>query len=163
MESLEAAEDTMRLIPSAANPAASTATISAQSVVESPTVSLIHVAALVIFCSLSVVICYADRANIADAILPMSEEYGWGKGITGIVLSSFFVGYASTQACAAVVKRMAVRTSRRLICACADGRGLAGGSFRRKESAGSGCDYLVLFPPPIHIPSFSPLRIIPAP
>jgi hypothetical protein len=62
-----------------------------------PAASIAHIAALVALCTLSVVICYADRANIADAIIPMSEEYGWSKGVNGIVLSSFFIGYASTQ------------------------------------------------------------------
>jgi ACS family sodium-dependent inorganic phosphate cotransporter len=48
-------------------------------------------------CALSVVICYADRSNISTAILPMSEAFGWDKGFQGVVLSSFFLGYALTQ------------------------------------------------------------------
>jgi hypothetical protein len=98
-ESDSAAENYALLVPAESNGFDSASSAEIQDPAESQTVSLSHVIALVMFCSLSVVICYADRANIADAILPMSEEYGWGKGINGIVLSSFFVGYASTQAC----------------------------------------------------------------
>jgi ACS family sodium-dependent inorganic phosphate cotransporter len=48
-------------------------------------------------CALAIGICYADRANIADAIIPMSEEMGWSRGVQGAILSSFFLGYGSTQ------------------------------------------------------------------
>lgn len=48
-------------------------------------------------CAISVVICYADRSNISTAILPMATEFGWDKAFQGIVLSSFFLGYALTQ------------------------------------------------------------------
>eukprot|EP00960_Hanusia_phi_P036420 752303-Hanusia_phi.AAC.7 len=51
----------------------------------------------VVLASLAISICYADRANIADAILPMSAELGFARSVEGIVLSSFFIGYASTQ------------------------------------------------------------------
>ncbi|EKX38160.1 hypothetical protein GUITHDRAFT_158528 [Guillardia theta CCMP2712] len=51
----------------------------------------------VVLTSLAISICYADRANIADAILPMSAELGFARSVEGIVLSSFFIGYASTQ------------------------------------------------------------------
>ena len=59
--------------------------------------SNLMVAALVAICSVAVVICYADRSNIADAIIPMEQEFGWGRSSVGVVLSSFFIGYASTQ------------------------------------------------------------------
>eukprot|EP00200_Dunaliella_tertiolecta_P010630 CAMPEP_0202374722 /NCGR_PEP_ID=MMETSP1127-20130417/5492_1 /ASSEMBLY_ACC=CAM_ASM_000462 /TAXON_ID=3047 /ORGANISM="Dunaliella tertiolecta, Strain CCMP1320" /LENGTH=767 /DNA_ID=CAMNT_0048971947 /DNA_START=858 /DNA_END=3162 /DNA_ORIENTATION=+ len=52
---------------------------------------------LVALCALSVVICYADRSNMSTAILPMAEQFGWEKAYQGIVLSSFFTGYALTQ------------------------------------------------------------------
>ncbi len=52
---------------------------------------------LVGLCALSVVICYADRSNISTAILPMAESFGWDKTFQGLILSSFFLGYAVTQ------------------------------------------------------------------
>lgn len=81
---------------------------------------------LVGMCAISVVICYADRSNISTAILPMAESFGWDKvrlsirtrpptvvgdiltqcpptpphllqAFQGVVLSSFFLGYALTQ------------------------------------------------------------------
>lgn len=52
---------------------------------------------LVGLCSLAVVICYADRSNISTAILPMAADFGWDKAFQGVVLSSFFGGYALTQ------------------------------------------------------------------
>lgn len=47
--------------------------------------------------AVSVVICYADRSNISTAIIPMAEQYGWGKDAQGVVLSAFFLGYLLTQ------------------------------------------------------------------
>jgi hypothetical protein len=47
--------------------------------------------------TISVVICYADRSNISTAILPMASHFGWDKAFQGLVLSSFFAGYATTQ------------------------------------------------------------------
>ncbi|KAG2491886.1 hypothetical protein HYH03_009838 [Edaphochlamys debaryana] len=52
---------------------------------------------LVALCTLSIVICYADRSNISTAILPMAQQFGWDKAYQGIVLSMFFGGYATTQ------------------------------------------------------------------
>jgi len=42
-------------------------------------------------------VCYADRTNISLAIMPISEQYGYSDSVKGIVLASFFVGYAATQ------------------------------------------------------------------
>jgi len=47
--------------------------------------------------SASVALCYADRANLSTAILPMAEQYGWDSAFKGVVLSAFFAGYAATQ------------------------------------------------------------------
>eukprot|EP01051_Picozoa_sp_SAG22_P015555 SAG22_NODE_2049_length_3084_cov_3.086767_1_plen_273_part_00 len=43
------------------------------------------------------VVCYADRTNLSLALVPMSTELGYSEETTGVVLSSFFVGYAGTQ------------------------------------------------------------------
>jgi hypothetical protein len=45
----------------------------------------------------AILISYADRANLATCILPMAQELGWNLGQQGLVLSSFFGGYAVTQ------------------------------------------------------------------
>ena len=52
---------------------------------------------LVGLCATAIAICYADRANIADAIIPMSQDMGVGSSVQGLVLSSFFTGYGATQ------------------------------------------------------------------
>ncbi len=52
---------------------------------------------MVALATASVVICYADRSNISTAILPMAEHFHWDKAFQGLVLSSFFAGYAATQ------------------------------------------------------------------
>ncbi|KAI8469007.1 MAG: major facilitator superfamily transporter [Monoraphidium minutum] len=44
-----------------------------------------------------IVICYADRSNMSTAIIPMAQELGWDKAYQGVVLSAFFLGYATTQ------------------------------------------------------------------
>eukprot|EP00793_Prasinoderma_coloniale_P001496 PRCOL_00003300-RA len=38
-----------------------------------------------------------DRVNLSIAMLPMSEEFGWGPSTKGLVQSSFFWGYLLTQ------------------------------------------------------------------
>ena len=48
-------------------------------------------------CAAAIAICYADRANIADAIIPMSQQMGWSRTVEGSILSSFFLGYGTTQ------------------------------------------------------------------
>ena len=42
-------------------------------------------------------VCYADRTNITLAILEMQKDLGWNEATAGIILSSFFAGYACTQ------------------------------------------------------------------
>jgi Major Facilitator Superfamily len=45
----------------------------------------------------TILISYADRSNLATAILPMSQQFDWSKSFEGTVLSAFFLGYALTQ------------------------------------------------------------------
>mmetsp|Transcript_25907 Transcript_25907/g.66670 ORF Transcript_25907/g.66670 Transcript_25907/m.66670 type:complete len:585 (+) Transcript_25907:161-1915(+) len=52
---------------------------------------------LVALCSVGILICYADRSNIATAILPMAKDFHWDKSYQGFVLSAFFSGYMLTQ------------------------------------------------------------------
>lgn len=52
---------------------------------------------LVALSALGIVICYADRTNLSTAVLPMAKQFGWDKAYEGMVLSSFFGGYALTQ------------------------------------------------------------------
>tara|TARA_B110000208_G_C11756114_1_gene425227 strand:+ start:85 stop:1833 length:1749 start_codon:yes stop_codon:yes gene_type:complete len=42
---------------------------------------------------LGLVNVYAMRVNLSVAILPMSNQFGWNDGTTGLVLSTFFIGY----------------------------------------------------------------------
>ncbi|GBF97856.1 MFS family transporter: phosphate sugar [Raphidocelis subcapitata] len=48
-------------------------------------------------CGAAALLMYATRTSISTAILPMAEQYGWGKGFCGTVLSAFFAGYSVTQ------------------------------------------------------------------
>lgn len=52
---------------------------------------------ILVWCTINVVISYADRTNISTAILKMKEEFQWSESEKGTVLSVFFVGYAITQ------------------------------------------------------------------
>lgn len=52
---------------------------------------------LVSLSCLGLAISYADRSNIAIAIIPMSKEFGWDPAIEGAVFSCFFYGYMATQ------------------------------------------------------------------
>lgn len=52
---------------------------------------------LVLLSCLGLAISYADRSNIAIAIIPMSKEFGWDPVIEGAIFSCFFYGYLSTQ------------------------------------------------------------------
>jgi len=45
----------------------------------------------------AILISYADRSNIANAIVPMAKDMQWDKATEGVVLSAFFAGYAVTQ------------------------------------------------------------------
>jgi hypothetical protein len=54
-------------------------------------------AAVVALAALGIVICYADRSNMSTAIIPMAADFGWDKAYQGVVLSAFFLGYATTQ------------------------------------------------------------------
>lgn len=60
--------------------------------------------------SASILVSYADRGNLASTIVPMGEQFGWSPGFEGLVLSAFFVGYASTQVRCTYVARC--RTTR---------------------------------------------------
>ncbi len=52
---------------------------------------------LVALACIGIAISYADRTNIAIAIIPMSKEFGWNPVLEGIIFSSFFYGYMATQ------------------------------------------------------------------
>lgn len=52
---------------------------------------------LVILSCLGLTISYADRSNIAIAIIPMSKEFGWSPAVEGAIFSCFFYGYMATQ------------------------------------------------------------------
>lgn len=52
---------------------------------------------LVCLCFFAVFVCYIDRVNISVAIIPMAEQYGWGPGTQGWILSCFYFGYMVTQ------------------------------------------------------------------
>eukprot|EP00040_Diaphanoeca_grandis_P021271 m.113276 g.113276 ORF g.113276 m.113276 type:complete len:446 (+) comp28260_c0_seq4:216-1553(+) len=52
---------------------------------------------VVIMLSIANVICFADRANISVAIIPMSKSLGFDTETQGLILSAFFWGYVSMQ------------------------------------------------------------------
>jgi MFS family permease len=52
---------------------------------------------IVALCFASFVLCNCDRINISVAILPMASTYGWSQSTVGIIQSSFFWGYVTTQ------------------------------------------------------------------
>jgi hypothetical protein len=52
---------------------------------------------LVVLSCLGLAIGYADRSNIAIAIIPMSKEFGWNPATEGAIFSCFFYGYMATQ------------------------------------------------------------------
>lgn len=56
-----------------------------------------NTALFTLLASSTILISYADRGNLASAIVPMSEQFGWSTSFEGLVLSAFFVGYATTQ------------------------------------------------------------------
>ncbi|RIB29297.1 major facilitator superfamily domain-containing protein [Gigaspora rosea] len=57
----------------------------------------------IILCAFAVVISYADRLNMAIAIVYMAKEYNWNYITQGYVLSSFYIGYPTTQIIAGVL------------------------------------------------------------
>ena len=52
---------------------------------------------MVCFCFTASVVCYVDRTNISVAIVAMARDYEWGDAQRSLVLSSFFIGYMTTQ------------------------------------------------------------------
>lgn len=52
---------------------------------------------IVALCFASFLLCNLDRVNMSIAILPMAAEFQWSSLQMGIVHSSFFIGYLSTQ------------------------------------------------------------------
>lgn len=47
--------------------------------------------------ALAISISYADRSNISTTIIPMANMYNWDSFFSGLVLSSFWIGYGLTQ------------------------------------------------------------------
>ena len=59
-----------------------------------------NVSASIVFtllAALAIAISYADRSNLSTAIIPMADQFHWDGFFSGLVLSSFWLGYASTQ------------------------------------------------------------------
>ena len=50
-----------------------------------------------ILTALAIAISYADRTNLSTSIIPMTDQYGWDASTSGLVLSSFWLGYGSSQ------------------------------------------------------------------
>jgi len=53
--------------------------------------------------SFAISISYADRSNLSTAIIPMSQTFNWDPLFSGVVLSSFWGGYALTQVFGGVI------------------------------------------------------------
>lgn len=60
---------------------------------------------IVLFCFTAEAVCYVDRTNISIAIVAMSRDYGWDDAARSLVLSSFFIGYMTTQVIGGVLSR----------------------------------------------------------
>ena len=60
---------------------------------------------MVCFCFTASVVCYVDRTNISVAIVAMARDYEWGDAQRSLVLSSFFIGYMTTQVLGGVLSR----------------------------------------------------------
>ncbi|KAK9810429.1 hypothetical protein WJX72_010556 [[Myrmecia] bisecta] len=52
---------------------------------------------IVFMMALAFVLCNMDKVNMSVAVIPMAEELGWTATQRGLVSSSFFWGYASSQ------------------------------------------------------------------
>ena len=50
-----------------------------------------------VLASLAIAISYADRTNLSTSIIPMTNQYGWDASTSGLILSSFWLGYGSSQ------------------------------------------------------------------
>ncbi len=50
-----------------------------------------------IMSAIAIAVSYADRSNLSTAIIPMAENFKWDSFFSGVVLSSFWAGYALTQ------------------------------------------------------------------
>lgn len=50
-----------------------------------------------VLAALAIGISYADRSNISTTIIPMANMYHWDSFFSGLVLSSFWIGYGLTQ------------------------------------------------------------------
>ncbi|KAF0470700.1 MFS general substrate transporter [Gigaspora margarita] len=48
-------------------------------------------------CIIAIIICYADRSIMAIAIVYMTKEFNWDHSTQGLVSSSFYFGYLTTQ------------------------------------------------------------------
>ncbi|KAF0529557.1 MFS general substrate transporter [Gigaspora margarita] len=52
---------------------------------------------IIFLCTSALIVSYADRSNMAIAIVYMTKEFNWNHTIQGYVTSSFFFGYITTQ------------------------------------------------------------------
>ncbi|KAF0522629.1 MFS transporter [Gigaspora margarita] len=57
----------------------------------------------ILLCISAVMISYADRSNMSIAIVYMAKEFNWNHITQGFVLSSFYIGYLTTQVLAGVL------------------------------------------------------------